>query len=164
MAAHPQREQEPAAPENVLAKNPFPSQMTVPGVDGDTTVVVDLAVVDGTVYAPMLEQLPVSAAVRQYVTEFCAAWSMSNVTTARLTPSPAERPRRAQVVFDESSFHMMLGLAPDEKLVRIDVDQVSGRVRFIVESPRLPQQPYWNGGPPIVTLPIAAHYEPQVQA
>jgi hypothetical protein len=34
-------------------------------------------------------------------------------------------------------------------------------VRLLVESPRLPVMPYWDGGPPIITLPVAAHYEPQ---
>ena len=43
--------------------------------------------------------------------------------------------------------------------MRVVVDEVDGSVRFIVESPRLPMQPYWDGGPPPIGLPIAAFYE-----
>jgi hypothetical protein len=73
-------------------------------------------------------------------------------------------PRRGQLVFRESSLHAMLGLAGDERLCRIDVDQLKGEVRFVVESPRLPPMPFWDGGPPVITLPIAGHYEQQAPA
>lgn len=165
-AAHPQPDvaTDPGGePDRLLAANPFPSQVRVPGLDGEP-VVVDLSVVDGVVYAPGLDDYPLTAPMRQYVTQFCATWSQSVLTTARVEQQAQERPRRGQLIFEEMQFHAMLGLAADERLLRIDVEQVTGRVRFVVESPRLPQQPYWNGGPPIVTLPIAAYYEDRVTA
>jgi len=140
------------------AKNPFPSSMTVPGLDGQD-VAVELAVVDGVVYAPRLDDLPVSAQVRQYVTQFCAAWSSSVLTTGKLEAQGPPPPRRGQLAFTESQLHAMLGLAADERLVRTVVDELAGTVRFVVESPRLPQQPHWNGGPPLIGLPVAAWYE-----
>jgi hypothetical protein len=165
MPAHPQEEEntpgvEPA-PEG-LAKNPFPTQVVVPGVGGED-VAVELAVVDGVVYAPALEDAQIDPGMRQYVINYCAAWSSSVLTTGRLANQwPATPPRRAQIVFTEPALHAMLGLAPDERLIRVDADQVNGRVRFLVESPRLPAMSYWDGGPPIITLPVAAHYEQPV--
>jgi hypothetical protein len=165
MAAHPQQDEKPADAEAEVqpaaVKNPFPAQMTVPGPDGED-VTVELAVVDGIVYAPGLDELPLDPGVRQYVTQYCAAWTSSVLTTGRIAEQwPSTPPRRAQLVFREASLHAMLGLAGDERLCRIDVDQLKGEVRFVVESPRLPPMPYWDGGPPIITLPVAAHYEPQ---
>lgn len=168
MAAHPQQDDDPTATavvepatEGVAAKNPFPTEMTVPGVDGGP-VVVELAVVDGVVYAPRMDELPLDPQIRQYVTQYCAAWSSSMVTTGKLANQwPATPPRRGQLIFREAALHAMLGLAGDERLLRTEVDQVKGEVRFIVESPRLPPMPFWDGGPPIIGLPIAAHYEPQ---
>lgn len=176
-AAHPQRdagEPDKAAdekPEPVLTeeqwaaaidepKNPFPSKMTVPGLDGQD-VEIELGVVDGVVYAPMLDHLPLSPQVRQYVTQYCAAWSSSVLTTGKIdvqwaAPTP---PRRAQINLTESQLNALLGLAPDERLLRTDVDGVTGAIRFIVESPRLPMMPYYDGGPPPISLPIAAFYE-----
>lgn len=140
-----------------MVNNPFPSTMTVPGVGGQE-VVVDLAVDAGVVYAPHLDQLPIDAYVRQYITQYCAAWSSSVVTTGKLEPWPPP-PRRAQIVFQESQLHAMLGLAPDERLVRIAVDDLTGTLRLVVDSPRLSKQPYWEGGPPTITLPVSAWYE-----
>lgn len=163
MAAHPQQDDETTSvmqnPDS-LVKNPFPTQMTVPGPDGKP-VTVDLAEVEGVLYAPGLDELPLDPGMRQYVTQYCAAWSSSVVTTGKLESQwPATPPRRGQLIFREASLHAMLGLVGDERLVRMDVDQVKGEVRFVVESPRLPPMPYWDGGPPIITLPVAAHYEP----
>lgn len=168
MAAHPQHEDEPATDvaeqsAGLLAKNPFPSQMTVPGLDG-TPVVVELAVIGGVVYAPNLAEYPISPRMKQYVTNFCSAWTSTSLTTGQIEQSEQQRPRRAEVIFDETQLHAMLGLANDERLLRVVVDQLTGRIRFIVESPRLPQQPYWNGEPPPITLPIAAWYEGGPQA
>lgn len=170
MAAHPQQEEEPEAAavaepaaEGLAGKNPFPTQMVVPGSDGEE-VTVELAVAAGTVYAPMLDQLPLDPYARQYVTDYCAAWSSSVLTTGQMVARwPASTPRRAQLIFREPALHAMLGLAGDERLLRVAVDEVKGEVRFVVESPRLPPMPYWDGGPPIVTLPIAAHYDEQAQ-
>ncbi len=149
---------EPPA-EGVAAKNPFPSEMTVPGVDGEP-VVVELAVDDGVVYAPRLDEAPLDPEVWQYVTNFCTAWSQSVVTTGRLEQAMAvERPRRGQIVFRESQLVAMLGLRPDERLARIDLDTLKGELRFVVESPRLPPMPYWDGGPPVIGVPVAAYYE-----
>ncbi len=171
MAAHPQQDEtrsdeavatavvEPE-PEG-LAKNPFPAQVVVPGAGGED-VVVELAVVDGVVYAPRLDDAPIDPSMRQYVTQYCAAWSSSVLTTGKLASQwPATAPRRAQLIFREAALHAMLGLAGDERLLRTDVDQVKGEVRFVVESPRLPPMPYWDGGPPVIGLPVAAHYEQQ---
>ncbi len=163
-AAHPQHDEpgpapagpEPAPPDGALA-NPFPEQMTVPGADG-RPVTVALAVLDGVVYAPGLDDLPLPPPVRQYVTQYCAAWSSSVLTTGKLATAQ-EMPRRAQLVFRESQLHAMLGLAADERIARVVVDDLTSTVRFVVESPRLPAQPAWDGGPPIIGLPIAAWYE-----
>lgn len=164
MAAHPQQdEHDPVEPEpeGPAAKNPFPTQVVVPGL-GDFTVAVELAVVDGVVYAPHLDDAPIDPQMRQYVTQYCAAWSSSVLTAGKMESQwPATPPRRAQVVLRESTLHALLGLAADERLLRIDVNQVKGEVRLVVESPRLPPMPFWDGGPPIITLPVAAHYEPQ---
>ena len=163
-AAHPQLADDPAAEpapanaEPATAKNPFPTSMTVPGVNGED-VVVDLAVVDGVVYAPTLDRLFLAPDVRQYVTQYCAAWSSSVVTTQNLAGRLAELPRRAQLIFRESQLHAMLGLAADERLVRTVTDDVAGTVRFIVESPRLAPMPLPDGGPPVISLPVAAWYE-----
>ncbi len=161
MPAHPQEDEKTPVVEpepEGLAKNPFPTQVVVPGLDGEQ-VVVELAVIDGVVYAPRLEEAPIDPGMRQYVTQYCAAWSSSVLTTGKLNDWPATPPRRAQIIFAEPSLHAMLGLVADERLIRVDVDQVNGKVRFLVESPRLPPMPYWDGGPPIITLPVAAHYE-----
>lgn len=156
MAAHPQQDEEPAGEP---VKNPFPAAMTVPGLAG-TPVVVELAVVDGIVHAPKLDSYPLAPDVQHYVTQYCAVWSSSVVTAEKLESRwPESAPRRAQLVLRESQLHAMLGLAGDERLLRIDVDQVKGEARFVVESPRLPPMPYWDGGPPIVGLPIGAYYE-----
>ena len=89
-AAHPQRdagEPDTAAdekPEPVIPEaqwdaardeplNPFPSKMTVVGLDGGPAE-VELRVIDGVVFAPLLDHLPLSPQVRQYVTQYCAAW------------------------------------------------------------------------------------------
>jgi hypothetical protein len=159
-AAHPQPvEDEPAADAGELVKNPFPASMTVPGPDGKPAT-VELAVVDGIVYAPMLDHLELTPPVKQYVAQYCAVWSSSVVTDAKLQAQwSATPPRRAQIPFREAQLHAMLGLADDERLVRIDVDQLKGEVRFVVESPRLPPMPYWDGGPPIISVPVAAWYE-----
>jgi hypothetical protein len=169
-AAHPQQGEDgsgAAGPDpqagSLLAKNPFPAQVTVLGVDGHP-VDVELAVVDGVVYAPGLDNAPIDPVARQYVTNYCAAWSSSVVADGRLDQAWPEPPRRAQVLLKESQLHLMLGLKPDERLLRVVVDEVSGCLRFIVESPRLPRQAYWDGGPPVVTLPIAASYEDAGQA
>jgi hypothetical protein len=140
------------------ARNPFPSTMTVPGPDGEDAV-VELAVVDGVVYAPMLDQLPLTPAVRQYVTQYCAAWSASVLTSGKLDAQWPAPPRRAQLVFQESQLHAMLGLAPDERLVRTVVEELTGAVHFVVESPRLPVPEHRDGQPPYITLPVAAWYE-----
>lgn len=166
MAAHPQQKVDPPAvvepapePDSLAAKNPFPTQMSVPGVDGQQ-VTVELAVVDGVVYAPRLDDLGLAPDVRQYVTQYCAAWSSSVLTAPRmLTHLPATAPRRAQLLFREPQLHAMLGLAGDERLLRTVVDEVKGEVRFVVESPRLPPMPYWDGGPPIIGLPVSVYYE-----
>ncbi len=155
-AAHPQLTEPESAPAPV--KNPFPERMHVPGLDGET-VTIELAVVDGVVYAPGLDQAAVSPPVRQYVTQYCAAWSSSVVTAEKLEASWPEPPRRARVVFGESQLHVMLGLAPDERLLRVIVNPEDERVEFVVESPRLPRQVAWDTQPPFVTLPIAAFYE-----
>lgn len=167
MAAHPQQDEtapasmpvvEPPA-DGLAAKNPFPTEMTVPGPDGED-VTIDLAVVGGVVYAPLIDELNLDPNIRQYVTQYCATWSQSVVTLGRLREAwPDTPPRRGQIIFREASLHAMLGLSGDERLLRIVVDEVKGEVRFVVESPRLPPMPFWDGGPPIITLPIAAHYE-----
>ncbi len=160
-AAHPQ----PSVPDDpeqgdglAAVKNPFPQQMVVPGHDG-SDVVVELAVVDGVVYAPGLDDYPISYGVRAYVTQYCAAWSSSVVTADRLEHQWPEPPRRARVVFNEAQLHTMLGLAADERLLRAYFDEDSASLTFVVESPRLPRLESWGYGPPYVRLPIAAAYE-----
>lgn len=156
-AAHPQLDA--AGPEPATApKNPFPTAMTVPDVDGNLTL-VDLAVLDGVVYAPALDSLPLAPQVRQYVTQYCAAWSASVLTVGKLNGQAPELPRRAQLMFRESQLAAMLGLTGDERLIRVVPDDVTCSVRFIVESPRLPPMPLPDGGPPTISLPIAAWYE-----
>lgn len=165
MPAHPQEDEHPVVepvPEGLMAKNPFPTQVVVPGLDGQD-VTVELAVVDGVVYAPRLEDAPIDAQMAQYVTNFCAAWSSSVLTTGRIAQWPAQPPRQAQIVFRQSTLHALLGLAGDERLVRLDVDHLKCELRAVVESPRLPAMPYWDGGPPLVTLPVAAYYEQAAQ-
>lgn len=166
-AAHPQRDD--AAPADaqgpdqlVEVKNPFPSAMTVPGVDGQD-VVVELSSVDGVVYAPRLDDLVLAPQVRQYVTQYCAAWSSSVLTTGKLQNASVSPPRRAQVVFHEAELHAMLGLAADESLIAVVVDPVTSTVRFVVESPRLPRKQEWNVEPPYIRLPVAAFYEGAAQ-
>lgn len=167
MAAHPQQDEE-AGPDAAAdppsgggVKNPFPSEMTVP-VRGGEPVTIDLAVAEGVVYAPMLDQLPLDPDIKQYVISYCAAWTSSVLTMDRVENQwPATRPRRGQIVFRESALHAMLGLKADERVMRLDVDQVKGELRVVVESPRLPPMPFWDGGPPIITVPIAAYYEQQ---
>lgn len=163
-AAHPQptepaSEQASTEPPDVAAKNPFPTSMTVPDAGGQD-LTVDLAVVDGVVYAPELDDLPLEPHVRHYVNQFCAAWSQTVLTGAKLAaaawPAP---PRRAQIVFGEDQIRAMLGLAPDESVVATVVNPLDGVLRFVVESPRLPPKPFWNVEPLQITLPIAAHYE-----
>lgn len=168
-AAHPQRDDEPAdtaagsEPGGAVVKNPFPSAMTVPGEDGQD-LVVELSVVDGVVYAPGLDDLPIGPFLRYYVTQYCAAWSLSVLTVGKIEAGSPEPPRRVQVVFSESQLHAMLGLAGDERLVRTVVDQLTGAVHFVVESPRLPPQPFRDMEPLNVNLPIAALYEAPVCA
>jgi hypothetical protein len=153
---HPVDEPEP---DSQVTKNPFPATMTVPGVDGQP-VTLELAVVDGVVYAPRLDDARLDPQIRQYVTNYCAAWSGSMVTAGQLEQQwPVTPPRHAQIAFRESSLYAMLGLKHDERLLRIDVDNVKNELRFVVESPRLAPMPYWDGGPPHVSLPIAAYYE-----
>lgn len=151
------REPEPA-PDEAAAKNPFPPSMTVPHIDGGF-ITIELAVVDGVVYAPRLDEAPINVGVRQYVLQYCAAWSSSVLVGGKLEQSWPAPPRRAQIIVPESQLHAMLGLAADERLLRVAYDDVSGGVRFVVESPRLPRQPYWDGGPPVISLPVAAAYE-----
>lgn len=163
-AAHPQHDDDagPAGEQDpetgVVVKNPFPPTMTVPGLDGDD-VVVELTSVEGVVYAPRLDDLPIAAPVRQYVTQYCAAWSSSVLTTGKLDTMWPDPPRRAQVAFTESQLRAMLGLADDESLITVVADPVTMVVRFIVESPRLPRKPYWDVESLTVSLPIAAFYE-----
>lgn len=163
MAAHPQHDEKTppvVEPESggLAGENPFPERMTVPGRDGP--VVIELAMVDGTVYAPRLDEYDLDPQIRQYVTNYCTVWSGSAVATGQLEPRwPDTPPRRGQIVFRESTLHAMLGLKADEELLRVDVDQVKNEVRFVVGSPRLPAMPFWHGGPPIIGLPVAAYYE-----
>lgn len=159
-AAHPQRTDAdmPQLEDDVVVKNPFPSAMTVPGLDGDD-VVVELVALEGVVYAPRLEDLPLAPHVRQYVTQYCAAWSASVLTAGKLEASWPAPPRRAQLVFRESQLRAMLGLAADESLITVVSDPVANVVRFVVESPRLPSKERWDCEPPYVPLPIAAYYE-----
>lgn len=162
-AAHPQPEAPepaPAEPTSVGPKNPFPSSITVPGQNGED-VEVELATVEGVVYAPLLDQLPLAPHIRQYVTQYCAAWSGSQLTTGKIESGTmaATPPRRAEIFFGESQLHAMLGLAADETLVTVDADPVNCQVRFVVDSPRLPRKPWWDVPPLRITLPIAAHYE-----
>ncbi len=160
MAAHPQQQdQVPAGGETVTVDNPFPRQIVVPGPGGEL-VEVKLDVAGGVVYAPGIDEMDLAPPVRQYVTQYCDAWTMSAAATGVVDTRWPGPPRRAQVVLAESQLHLMLGLAADERLVRIVVDELENRVRFVVESPRLPVPPYWDGGPPIIRLPIAANYEP----
>lgn len=165
-AAHPQlvepaaAEPAPAAePAAAAVKNPFPTSMTVPDAGGQD-ITVDLAVVDGVVYAPGLDDLPLEPHVRHYVTQYCAAWSQTVLTEGKLAASawPAP-PRRAQIICTEDQIRAMLGLAADEYVVTMAVDTFAGTLRFVVESPRLPPKPYWNVEPLAIGMPIAAHYE-----
>jgi hypothetical protein len=171
MAAHPQQDADepagvaepaevagPDAGTSAPPKNPFPPTMTVPGFAG-ADVLVDLAVIEGVVYAPLLDELPVAPQVRQYVTQYCAAWSSSVLTAGKLEQAWPLPPRRVQVVFSESQLHAMLGLAGDERLHGVVVDHLPGSVRFVVESPRLPPLPAWNVSPPLAGLPVSAWYE-----
>jgi hypothetical protein len=168
MAAHPQQDDETPPPVvdpvpepgGLAGKNPFPERMVVPGRDG-AEVELELAVVDGVVYAPRLDEYDFDPQIRQYVTNYCAAWSGSTVATGQLEQKtwPATMARRGQVVFRASMLHAMLGLKADEQLLGVDVDHLKNEVRFIVESPRLPGMPYWDGSPPLIGLPIAAYYE-----
>lgn len=160
-AAHPQHDEADtgaAGDDMVVVKNPFPPTMTVPGLDGED-VTVELVAVDGVVYAPRLDDLPIAPHVRQYVTQYCAAWSSSVLTLGKLESTWPEPPRRAQVVFEESQLRAMLGLATDEVLIAVVADPVLNVVRFVVESPRLPRKHAWNVEPICVRLPIAAYYE-----
>lgn len=166
-AAHPQRtpardprpEQvdEPAAGGDLTASNPLPTHMMAMGTDG-TPVRVELAMLEGVMFAPYLDKLPVSPEVRQYVTQFCAMWSGSVLTTGKVRTQYPAPPRRGQLLFHESQLHAMLGLADDESLVAVVVDPLTSSVRFVVESPRLgPKE--WNSEPPMIGLPISAWYE-----
>jgi hypothetical protein len=147
-----------AVPVDLLEENPFPPSMTVPGLNGKP-VTVDLDVLDGVLYAPGLDDLELAPHVRQYVTQFCAVWSQSILTVGKLADSWPAPPRRAQILFGESQLHAMLGLAPDERLTQVIVDQATNAIRFFVESPRLPMMMSWNMEPPYAGLPLAAHYE-----
>lgn len=168
-AAHPQHDAAGTAggeEPNVLpheagettVQNPFPKTVTVPDESG-TPVEVELVVLDGVVYAPLLDQLPLSPGVRQYITQYCAAWSSSVLTLGKVQSGYPAPPRRAQLVFAESQIHAMLGLAHDETVVAVVVDPMSGTVQFVVDSPRLPRKSGWDSAPPQITLPIAAWYE-----
>lgn len=148
-----------AAAEELLKENAFPTLMMVPGRDG-TPVEVKLSVLDGVVYAAALDSLPLDPRVRQYVLQFCAAWSQSWLTTGKIQASwpLLDPPRRAQLVFTESQLHAMLGLGGDEAIAAVVVDPLSSTVRFVVDSPRLaPKQ--WNTEPPVIGLPVSAWYE-----
>ncbi len=140
------------------ALNPFPTSMTVPGPDGGP-ITVELEVLDGVVYAPRLNDLGLAPQVHQYVTQYCAAWSSSVLTEGKMDARWPEPPRRGQLVFRASQLHGMLGLAADEQLVAVLPEKLSGAVRFVVESPRLPRQVAWDVDPPIIGLPVAAWYE-----
>jgi hypothetical protein len=155
-AAHPQPDEPATQP--AATKNPLPTSMTVPGLD-NTEVRLELAVVDGTLYAPGLDAYALSPKVRQYVTQYCAAWSASVVTAADIDGRWVPPPRRAQVRFSESQLHGMLGLAADERLVRTIVEETTGAVSFLVESPRLPQPEFRDVPPLFIGLPVAAYYE-----
>lgn len=158
-AAHPQQDDPVAvAAGTTTVKNPFPTSMTVPGPDGQD-VTVELTVLDGLVYAPGLDQLGLEPQVRQYVTQYCAAWSSSVVTSgvlARRWPPP---PQRGQLRFGAGQLHAMLGLAADERLVSVVTDPLFGSLTFVVESPRLAPEVAWDCEPPIIGLPVSAWYE-----
>lgn len=148
-----------AAAEEIVKSNPFPPAMTVPGRDGEP-VTVELDAIDGVVFAPALDSLDLDPHIRQYVTQYCAAWSSSVLTTGKLQASYPfmDPPRRGQLIFTETQLHAMLGLGSDESLVSIIVDPVQMLLRFVVDSPRLaPKQ--WSCEPPIIGLPISAWYE-----
>lgn len=147
-----------AAAVDVAGKNPFPTQMTVPGLDGEP-VTVDLASVEDLLYAPGLDTLPIAPHVRHYVTQYCAAWSASVLSTEKLNSSWPAPPRRALVPFGEDQIHAMLGLAADESVVGAVYDQITGTLTFVVDSPRLPAKPMWNTPPLAISLPVSASYE-----
>src|ERR1044072_9987438 len=127
MAVHPPQDEQDKKPGvepepasgSLAAKNPFPATMTVPGRDG-TEVVLELAVVDGTVFAPRLDEYDLDPQIRQYVTNYCSAWSGSTVTTGELERNwPATPPRVGQIVFPESTLRLILGLK-DRKSTRLN--------------------------------------------
>lgn len=171
-AAHPQRRRavdpepaaeptaeptaEPAAVDE-LTSNPFPRHMMAMGIDGKP-VRVELAMLEGVLFAPELDRLPLSPQVRQYVTQFCAMWSGSVLTSSKVRTQFPPSPRRGQLMFEASQLHAMLGLTDDESLVAVVVDPLTSSVRFIVESPRLAPKE-WNCEPPVIGLPISAWYE-----
>lgn len=160
-SAHPQpadAELAGAEPVGEVAKNPFPAQMMVPGLDGES-VAVDLASVDGVLYAPGLDSLPIAPHVRHYVTQYCASWSGSVLTPEKLHGSWPMPPRRAAVPFREDQIHAMLGLAADESVVGAVYDQLTGGLTFIVDSPRLPAKQMWNVEPLAISLPVSVNYE-----
>lgn len=146
-------------PFDVLAGNPFPPVVTVPGQDGQP-VQVRLERLDEVVYAPDLDSLPLDPHIRQYVTQFCAAWSQSWLTVpGKVRRGFPEPPRTAQIVLGEAQIHAMLGLADDERVRAVVVDPLTTQVRFVVESPRLAPKYDWGVEPPVVQLPLAAAYE-----
>lgn len=166
-AAHPQRTavsdekprpvDEPAAGGQLTDRNPFPTHITAVGTGGEP-VRVELTMLEGVMFAPHLDTLPLSPEVRQYVTQFCAMWSGSVLTTGKVRTEYPTPPRRGQLRFTESQLHAMLGLADDESLVAVVVDPLTSSVRFVVESPRLAPKE-WNSEPPGIGLPISAWYE-----
>jgi len=159
-AAHPQQGDPAAADADapLAVKNPFPTSMTVPGPDG-RQVAVELATLDGNVFAPGLDALGLEPHVRQYVTQYCAMWSASVVTTGALAQRWPMPPRRGQLQFTASQLHAMLALAADERLVSVIAEPLTGSLRFVVESPRLAPMGVWNVEPPPIGLPISAWYE-----
>jgi hypothetical protein len=75
-------------------------------------------------------------------------------------------PRRAEITIDEVEAKAMLGLAADESLRAVLHDPRTGRLSFVVESPRLPPlgahgglKPSWDVPPRLVKLPLSDHYE-----
>lgn len=158
-AAHPQQDDPPAAAADpVTVKNPFPTSMTVPGPDG-RQVTVDLAVLDGNVFAPALDELGLEPHVRQYVIQYCGMWSGTVVTSGDLAQRWPTPPRRGQLSFTASQLHAMLALAADETLHSIVVDPLTGGLIFVVDSPRLAPMTSWDIAPPPIGLPISAWYE-----
>lgn len=155
-------QQQPASDEKPLVDevtNPIPEWVVVPALDGEE-VRIRLSVVDGVVYAPNLDGYNISAQTRQYVSQFCALWSHSEVLNGPPASGYAQKPpRRAVIRFGEAQLRAMLALAPDEVLRAVVVEPVTLQVEFVVESPRLPRLESWDVPPSHAGLPLAAWYD-----